>query len=84
MILLVTPSQAQPLLVRDRAGQVIRTDSVGSDCVMVLISAALPHWLLAGTPSADMFHTAPHGVPALPPHLHHRTVLARMKVRQVT
>ena len=66
----------------DREGEIIRTDGLGPDSVLVLVSSGLPAWLLEGTREADMFHASSHAVPAL--HSEHRTILARMKVSPST
>ena len=80
LFLLVTPSRSGPLLVRDSHGEVIRTDSLQADSVMVVMSSGLSDWLLEGTREAEMFHASSHAVPALASHTEHRTILARMKV----
>ena len=81
LFLLVTPFPGDPLVVRDRRGEMETTQEVAHHALLVLLGSGLPGWLLEGREGASQLHAPPHAVPSLPAHLSHRTTLARMKVR---
>ena len=80
LLLFLTPFQQLPLLVKSRAGQLINTEQLRQDSVIVILASALPDWLLKGSQSSKSFFASPHAVPSLPASLSSRTVFARMKV----
>ena len=81
LFLVVTPFPGSALVVRDRRGEVVSTEEVRQDGLLVLLGSGLADWLLEGSEAATLFHAPPHAVPSLPAHLGQRTSLARMKVR---
>jgi len=80
LLLFITPFQEHPLEIKNRNSEVIKTDSISHDSVIVIIASALPNWLLKGKHSSSKFFPAPHAVPSLGSNIASRTVFARMKV----
>merc|ERR1719154_379840 len=61
-------------------GEIVDTDNIGDDTLLILVAAGLPQWLLRGTKSSSKFFPVPHAVPSLFNDITSRTVFARMKV----
>jgi len=82
LLLLLTPFKEQPLLMKNKNGDVLTTGELDNDSVIVIIASALPNWLLKGT-NSPKFYPASHSVPALS-EIATRTVFARMKIAPET
>jgi len=80
LLLLITPFQEHPLLIKNKMGHIVNTGEVGDDSLLVLVAAGLPKWLLKNTEVASKFFPVPHAVPSLVNDISSRTVFARMKV----
>ena len=48
LLLLLTPFKEQPLLMKNKNGDVLTTGELDNDSVIVIIASALPNWLLKG------------------------------------
>ena len=80
LLLLLTTFKQHPLVLKDRHGRLINTDSLDESSVIVILASALPDWLLKGSKSSQSFFASPHAVPSLDGALQSRSVFARMKV----
>ena len=80
LLLFLTPFKQLPLLVKSRAGHLVKTDRLGQDSVIVILASGLPSWLLKGSQTSQSFYASPHAVPSLTGSLTSRSVFARMKV----
>lgn len=80
LLLFITPFQEHPLEIKKQNNEVIKTDNIQHNSVIVIIASALPNWLLKGKHSSSKFFPAPHAVPSLGSSISSRTVFARMKV----
>ena len=80
LLLFLTPFKKHPLLIKNRLQDNVNTNNLEEGSVIVILSSALPNWLLKGKSSSKKFFAAPHAVPSLSSNLLSRTVFARMKI----
>ena len=81
LYLLITPFPGHALKIETSFGDIIDTDDVKADSVLVLMGRALTDWLLQNSEKRTEFHAVPHAVEALtlfPPIS--RSIFARMRV----
>ena len=79
LYLFITPYPGHGLTIRTSSGQVLKTNDVKSDSVIVLMGRGLTDWLLLDRPQRHQFNAAPHAVETMP-NLGSRSIFARMKV----
>ena len=79
LYLLITPFPGHALKIETSFGNIIDTDDVKADSVLVLMGRALTDWLLQDKEQRNDFHAVPHAVKGLT-SITSRSIFARMKV----
>ena len=83
MYLIITPFPGHGLKIQTISGEIINTDGLGFDSIIVLMGRGLTDWLLVDHPKQEMFHAVPHAVDTLGPELSTRVIYARMKIAPI-
>ena len=81
LYLLITPFPGHGLKIKTSSGDIIDTDDIKADSVLVLMGRGLTDWLLRNSEKSQEFYAVPHAVEALslvPPIS--RSIFARMRV----
>lgn len=76
----LTHFPGHPVKIKAKNGEFLRTESLSTNSVIVVVGTAISEWLLEQTDTSENFHAASHGVPSLGEHLDSRVIVARMKV----
>ena len=79
LYLLITPFPGHGLKIQTNSGEIINTDQIKSDSLLILLGRGMTDWLLLDHSNRNDFYAVPHGVePMDKPGT--RSVFARMKV----
>lgn len=83
MYLIITPFPGHGLKIQTSSGEIIDTDELGYDSIIVLMGRGLTDWLLVDHPKQEMFHAVPHAVDTLGSEMSTRVIYARMKIAPI-
>ena len=81
LYLLITPFPGHGLKIKTSSGDIIDTDDIKADSVLVLMGRGLTDWLLRNSEKSQEFYAVPHAVEALTSSVPSisRSIFARMK-----